>query len=131
LNGTYRTLSNLSLYGGNVSLGGTQLFVDNVSGNVGINTNAPSDTLDVSGAIRVGTGTFVTDKARLYTSSTLGLVITGQAGSSKDFVIAESGGDKLISNPAGTKNVILAEDGSGKVGIGTASPSTMLTVGGV
>jgi hypothetical protein len=115
-------------YDGNVILAYTENSVS--QGKVGINTNAPSDTLDVSGAIRVGAGTFVTNKARLYTSSILGLVITGQGGSSKDFTITESGGDKLISNPSGTKNVILAEDGGGKVGIGTSTPGNPLVVVG-
>ena len=52
-NTSYRTLSNLTFYSGNMSFNGNQLFIDNVSGRVGIGTASPAQSLDINGSVNI------------------------------------------------------------------------------
>src|SRR3989344_3592429 len=79
-------------------------FVNNL-GRVGIGATSPADKLEVAGAIRFGTDTFTTGQARAYTTAVSGLVLTGEAGTTSDFLITESAGSNLISSPVGTTDV--------------------------
>jgi hypothetical protein len=105
------------------------LFID-TDGDVGLGTSSPGDRLEVAGATRFGSGSFVSNQPRAYTDSANGLVITGKAGSTYDLLLAESSGQQLVANPAGTYNVSLAPTGLGNVGIGTTAPSYRLHVNG-
>lgn len=106
----------------------TALFIEGSSGRIGIGTVTPSDVLEVVGGVRVGSASFVANQPRMYRDTNLGLTLTGIASGIKDFTIAESGGSKLISNPQGTYDVILAEDGGGAVGVKTATPQGVFDV---
>lgn len=117
-------------YGVELFTGGASRLLVDENGNVGIGTTDPADKLEVAGAIRFGSGSFVSGQARAYTASDNGLIISGEAGSTYDFLLAESGGQQLIANPAGTNNVILSPTGTGNVGIGTTDPSEKLEVYG-
>jgi len=105
------------------------LVIDN-AGNVGIGTVSPQDTLDVNGAIRFGSGSFVSGQARAYVNSVNGLSIVGEAGTLYDISIAEAGGQLLVANPVGTNDVLLAPLSTGNVGIGTTAPGRNLEIDG-
>jgi len=96
-------------------------------GDVGIGT-VPAGTLDVAGEIRItDDDVFAADVAQFYTSGTSGLVISGHAGTTYDFVILESAGTVLISNPVGTNDIALCQT-IGSVGIGDVTPDAPLDV---
>ena len=70
-----------------------------------------------------GNGSFVNNVAQVYRSASTGLTLTGYAGTTYDFAIAESGGALLLTNPVGTINLVLCED-AGNVGIGVTAFGT-------
>jgi len=99
-------------------------FVNNL-GRVGIGVASPADKLEVAGAVRFGTDTFTTGQARAYTTAVSGLVLTGEAGTTSDFLITESAGSNLISSPVGTTDVAVE---NGALGIGLTNPTARLEV---
>ena len=101
-------------------------------GNVGIGTTAPSDILDVAGALRLTSNiSFDASKSgRIYKASNHGLAFHGVAGSENNFAMFTPAGQLMIVNPAGTNDVSLIPTAAGNVGIGTTDPSTKLHVEG-
>jgi len=98
-------------------------------GNVGIGTTSPGAKLDVAGEIRITAdgGGFASNVAQIYTDATNGLVITGHAGTTYDWAIADGGGTFQLVNPQGTSNLALVPT-AGNVGIGTTAPGNKLQV---
>ena len=111
-------------------LGGTlDMNSQFISGDVGLG-GAPGGTLDVAGEIRItGDDAFASDVAQLYTTTASGLVITGHAGSTTDLLITDGSGSTLIKNPAGTKNLVLAEEVSATLTLGSSTGT--VTVPGI
>jgi hypothetical protein len=81
---------------------GTQTFAGAKTFN-GLVTSGAGFTAS-SGAIEAGSGSFVSNKARMYVDGTLGTVFTAKSGSSYDIAFASSGGFLLFANPTGTSD---------------------------
>lgn len=80
-----------------VNAGGyTSRMVLTSGGNLGVGVSAPADSLELSGAIRVGTGSFVSGVGRMYVTASQGLVITAGTGSSYDFLFANRSGGTVM-----------------------------------
>ena len=110
----------------NISTGGTERFVINSSGNVGIGTTSPARKLHLNES---GTGTAV------YASFTNGT--TGAAANNGLNIGINAFQNAILNNYSNTNIVVLnngAErlriDNQGQVGIGTSSPSEKLNVSG-
>lgn len=118
------------IYGSTLSLGhsGTNDLSITATGNVGIGVASPNDKFEVLGGIKFGTGSFSAGAGKLYTSATLGSVLTANTGSTYDMYLASAAGNALFANPTGTSVVALGLNGN--VGIGTASPANILSVVG-
>lgn len=126
------TSANPSLFindtgGGNLlqlQSGGTDLFVIDNSGNVGIGTASPGAKLDISG------GTMVIDNAESYQVRDSGGIARG--------ILSLSGGNNtLLRSPSGQAinmrpgNVLtMTLESGGNVGIGTAGPNRFLHLKG-
>jgi len=83
------------------------------------------------GAFYPGLGSFAAGVAKIYTSATLGHVITAGTGSTYDLGFFNAGGTELLSNPTGTANMSLCSTGTGTVGLGMApSASAQVAVVG-
>jgi hypothetical protein len=135
---------------GNVEVGTANLFVDTITGNVGIGTVSPGYLLDVHGAANVGT---LTTTGRLglgtatpltplhisstneITSSPAGSAVSqmryGSTNSTVLFGVSSTAGHISAydtSNFSTHRNLCINADG-GFVGIGTVNPSAQLTLG--
>jgi hypothetical protein len=136
--------SNLVLGDNNFSVGGSDLFVDNVGGNVGIGTTTPQNTLNVVGSsnfsgsvLMEGTNTLSFDSigSEYINSPTAGNLDFAARGIMKFY--AETNTNEADTTPmfefhtsdavgAGTAKMVILDNG--KVGIGTESPSADLTI---
>ena len=106
---------------GTLDVSGTSVFMSNV----GIGTTTPAGTLEVAGEIRItANDVFASGVAQLYKTDANGLIVTGVAGSSDDFVLTSSPGSTVMQVPTGTNNASFA----GNVGIGTTNPSARLSI---
>jgi hypothetical protein len=146
------TLSSLSVIG-DLTVDTDTLKVDSVNNRVGIGTASPSQALEVSGSIAVGTQaskaviTYATNTARTLTipnvggnrtfafidqAQTISAVQTFSANpvlsaATATLSFSNTTGNKTIST-GGTTNLILSP--GGKVGIGTTDPAEKLHVAG-
>ena len=109
---------------------GTNIFQSQLGDNVGIGTSSPADKLDVAGAIRVTANSVFSSGAgaRFYKQSDLGTSIQGVSGTISDLVLITPDGQRLLSNPTGTRDVVFTASG-GNVGIGTTNPEWKLDLG--
>lgn len=107
------------------------------TGNVGIGTSSPENTLDVHGIVRVGTSTDTSEDS-IISPETWGVLLKSDVAKTRAGALymsnasgAVTGGLYLTStygitiNDTGGNHVVLQPDG-GNVGIGTSSPSTAL-----
>ena len=107
---------------------GNQFVTINSSGNVGIGTNSPTQTLDVSGSIRIkSSGTYAdpTDNAGFLNYDSIGGIFTISARS--------NGGNtytafRTSNGGAGSEKMRIANDGN--VGIGTTLPAAIVDIQG-
>lgn len=127
----------------NTTLDGTErMRIDN-SGNVGIGTSSPSDTLHVSGSLRL-TGAFKDGSNSAGTSGNvltstgtgtawadLGSLSVGNADTTDSYHISGSANylSKFNSSNDSLVNSVLYES-SGNIGLGTITPSYRLTIQG-
>jgi len=118
----------------------TTLAVDATNNRVGIGTSSPSEKLQVDGNIRIGDTATGTDDDEEYSITSGGQLIISANDSAAD--VSYSG---LILNAgkaggaAASSSLVMIKtndtermriDSSGRVGIGTASPSSLLTISG-
>ena len=133
--------SNVVLGNNNLSVGGTDFFVDNDNGRVGIGTSSPSSKLHVNGSStgnielqveNIDTGTAARSIVRLRNdASSAGLFYHGSGHTTyaRDLrIINNDAAGDIIFFFNGADNMVLAQDGN--VGIGTTSPATKLEVSG-
>lgn len=121
---------------GNVEIGTANLFVDTVTGRVGIGTDVPAYDFDVQSSSDAADKTM----ARLYSRenatgvSSTGLIFekgTGYGGVIKGFISQGIGsGLSLHTLNGGTEAQSMTIMNSGNVGIGTTDPSEKLEVDG-
>lgn len=94
------------------------------AGNVGINTDSPSQRLDVNGAIRTSGNFFAVNNTPFSTNGTItyhdtvGLVLRGATGFAYDFSIYNPAGNVLMANLTGTNRIVFT---GGEVCINTTS----------
>jgi hypothetical protein len=104
--------------------------------NVGIGTNSPSEKLEVGGNLKIssiGTGNSASSYDLLFYGTTTSGTQTDQAAIHSSPWPTNSNGGNLIFETSNTSNALAERmriDGSGNVGIGTASPSAKLEVAG-
>lgn len=120
-----------------ISLNDNSIYITGANGNVGLGTTAPGVKLEVAGGIRATTSSGQIDvdptsgAFRFYDGTTFrgGLGTGGWAsvGATADIVQYLNGVNYYISN--GSTALVKVEP-TGKVGIGTTSPSTKLSVSG-
>ena len=116
--------------------GSTRIYIDDVTGNVGIGNTAPTVRLDVRGhAIRVSNSHDAFLSAFSFaanSSSHLSLVAQTSTSSQREWRIYNDGtaGGALQFNDATSGGDRMVIDSVGNVGIGTASPQSALQVSG-
>ncbi len=120
----------------NVTLGSSDVFINAVSGNVGIGTTTPSTQLEVfasSGDTTISiNNTDASNDARLHINSHVDqnpVIRFQKGGANKWGMWVENGadnGDFMIYDYGNGGNVLVLENGTGNVGIGTADPSSLL-----
>ena len=118
---------------GDISFNTNQLFVQKTTGNVGIGTNTPSVPLDVKsasgfiGRLNGGSGMYL----GLYENDLYRGYLGSYAGAAEDVDFGTGGGNatgKLHLAIQGSPK--LTVDASGKVGIGTTTPASLLHING-
>src|SRR3990167_2579583 len=147
-NSSYRTLSNLSFDGGNMSVDINTLFVNAINNRVGIGTTSPDALLNIEStttaaqiikntgagsvtltgdANRTGVGQGLFGIQGYWDGTRVGLInfISGDDTTNKD-----DGEITFETASAGTTTERLRIDNTGRVGIGTASPLSSLEVWG-
>jgi type II secretory pathway pseudopilin PulG len=98
------------------------LLVEPYGGNVGIGTTNPSQLLTVGSGAAQTTVVLINGNSSNYTGTTI-----QSAGTEKWFTGMPGSVDYIIRN-RGATNVVTVQDGTGNVGIGTASPGYKLDV---
>ena len=107
----------------------TPLYIDHTNQRLGIGTTSPTDKLDIAGAVRFTSNvSFSSSKAgRIYKASNHGLAMHGVTGTENDLAIFSPTGSLRVVVPTGTNNLVLNRD-IGNVGIGTATPDTIMEI---
>lgn len=98
---------------GNVNIDSNTVYVDASNNRVGIGTSSPNSALDVAGEIRI------------YPSSGTGNLRFGSGGVEKGKVAVDASSNYTVET-AGTERFRI--DSTGRVGIGTTSPSSVLEI---
>ncbi|MCP4929910.1 MAG: hypothetical protein GY918_12720, partial [Gammaproteobacteria bacterium] len=122
--------TNLDLWANTLtfSAGNTERMRIDSSGKVGIGTSSPASPLDVNGAIRSRTQGFnVSDGSTTAGSLVMHKDITG-AGTDKSLCLFAETGNELSFMTNGSVTERMRIDSSGRVGIGTSSPSQDLHI---
>jgi hypothetical protein len=95
----------------------------NSGGTLGASTNltfdAATSRLALGGGIEVGQDSFLSNKARMYYDSSLGLVFSGRAGSGNDLTFTSGSGNIVFSNPTGTSDFQLTNGSLLAAGFGS------------
>ncbi|MCA9487829.1 MAG: hypothetical protein KC516_02600 [Nanoarchaeota archaeon] len=133
---------NVVLGDNNFSVGGTDLFVDNENGYVGIGTTSPSEVLEVVGDIKAsGTSSqignlvlfssnfrgSVSNAAKIYHSQAPSLsAVTYTFNGDENTGMYRMDSDKISLATGGSDRLVI--DSSGNVGIGTSSPNYQFEV---
>ena len=104
------------------------LYVDASADRVGIGTNAPTDTLDVDGGIRLSTSGRIQGRSYPYTTNigsganaTTTNITAGSTDKSEISLVGGDVGDRIEFKTNSTERMRI--DASGNVGIGTTSPN--------
>jgi hypothetical protein len=109
---------------GLTTLGNSAIY-DN-SGKIGIGTTSPTQKLDVNGFIRADSGFKVGNNGQIVPNGYWGNLTYAGTGAGFDYGLVTSGGSGIAGVPTGTDNFYIAN----KLGIGTTSPSNLLTIRG-
>ena len=104
-----------------VATGGVERLRVDSSGNVGIGTTAPGDSLDVSAGIKIGSN------AKIWSLNSSAYYMQFQNAGTNTFDINGFSGVRLLY---GTGSEAMRVDSSGLVGIGTATPGYALDING-
>lgn len=119
---------------------GKNLIIQPNSGNVGVGTNTPIVKFQVSGSTAIAANTSFTSTGLLGISNTVGQLYWADAnGFMSGFAVEQvgnkiQGGDPLegatsiLSINDFSNNAVAVVDNNGNVGIGTASPTSKLTI---
>jgi hypothetical protein len=95
----------------------------NSGGTLGASTNltfdAATSRLALGGGIEVGQDSFLSNRARMYYDSSLGLVFSGRAGSGNDLTFTSGSGNIVFSNPTGTSDFQLTNGSLLAAGFGS------------
>ena len=104
----------------NSAAGASALFINRLNGNVGIGTTAPATTLDVNGSVKIGTGTCgaSTQGSLQFSSGKVQFCNTSNVWTD----LASGIGSQWVTNGSDIGYT------TGKVGIGTTSPVSALSV---
>ena len=121
--GTARIIVDAS---GNVNIDSNTLYVDAANNRVGIGTSSPGYTLDVNGTIGAGTAGGVAIQLANGTAIRNSAAIANAIYFDTSFGSATHGSFEFRSSNAGTTRMVI--DTSGRVGIGTTSPTQKVQI---
>ena len=138
--------ANVVLGNNNLSVGGTDFFVDNNNGRVGIGTSSPTEELQVIGSANISGSTYVnvirgigdTDNyinfdpdQQIYMTGNVQMMQFLEDDSQDKIIFNENGADvDFRIESVGENNAFFVQGSDGNVGIGTDNPQTLLELKG-